>query len=224
MGWALWRARYSKISLTTKDGHTDHILRTIPHNQRVELLRRGWVLRPEWLRLEREASTAPQLESPVEPGFVRVTRPRSCLTHQPQFDPSITMTDEDGSEYKLLDDPLSEDYLVFPGETCKAGMLPPCEFEIRALCWDVLILNTHALQLTFADRLWNMAERRARVDVLYRTATDLNNIVKRSREDRAAFLRVCGDWRENDMCVPEPFFQSFMRILSPMEQWYQERP
>ena len=219
MSWALWRARFSRVLLVDSDAHIEHVLRSLPHNQRVELLRRGWVLRPEWLKLWRESTSALQPESPVEPGFVRVTSHRSCLKQPDPFDHSVTMTGEDGNEFKFLDDPLAEDYLMIPGETCRAGMLPPAEFEIRALCWEIQLLNTNMRQLTVADQIWNRSECRAHIDGLLKAANDLSDAIKMSPEHRAAFLRVYSDWCENDMCVPERFFQSFMSILTPMNHW-----
>lgn len=219
MSWALWRARFSRVLLVDSDAHIEHVLRSLPHNQRVELLRRGWVLRPEWLKLWRESTSAPRVETYDKPGLMQVTKHRSSLNQMLPFDATLTMKGDDGQEMRFLTDPLSEDYLVIPGEYCRPGMLPPSELEIRALCWEILLLNTNMMQLTVADQIWNRSECRSHIDGLLKAANELSDAIKMSPEHRAAFLRVYADWRQNDMCVPERFFQSFIDILAPMNHW-----
>lgn len=217
MGWTLWCARFSRVMLIDSDAHVDHVLRGVSHNQRVDLLRRGWVLRPEWLRLWRESTSAARGETQATPGLVQVTRRRSALNQSFPFDPTLTMKNSDGQDIRFLDSALSEDYLVKPGEFCRPGMLPPCELEIRAMCWEILLLNTNMMQLTVADQIWNRSECRSHIAGLHKAVDELRDAVRRSPEDQAAFFRVLSDWRDNEMHIPERFFKSFMDILNLMQ-------
>lgn len=219
MSWTLWFARFSKVATSDVDGHIQNILKVLPHNRRVECLRKGWLLRPVWLRLKRESVLTQHTVSEDKPGLIQVTAARRPQGQLAPFDNTVTMMEADGAEVRFLVDPLSDHYLVMPGEYCRVGMLPPCELEIRTLCWNILLLNTNAMQLTVADRIWNRPECFAYSDALSKLVDELKAAVQNGPMEKAAFLRVYSHWIENGPDIPERYLQGFLDILAPMHQW-----
>lgn len=220
-GWMAWKAKWSKVRLADhKEGLVAGYLQGLPHNEAVAIKRKGWVLRPQWLMLERQSMerSIPEIihdETP-QPGFVHILGGWCRMEGLSEFNSAITMNDDAGQPVRLLSDPLAEEYLtdITQFKFCKDGMLPPVEFEVRALIMQYFFMNALLTKLGQADRIFNKEELDARYESLFQPANRLTKIIGGSAEERAAFVRVRQEWLTEAGGTKVPgFLRVFDRVL-----------
>lgn len=216
--YSFWSARLSRVRFSEQlPGAVESALQSLPHNLKLAYQQRGWVVRPEWLRLCRNVGCESDNETYSKPGLVKYanTNRKGFRVHAP-FDPELSMKGEDGSEVRFLTNPLATTYLVEPLTYCLEGMIPPVDLELSALFMEILVRSAHVSELTFGDRIWNRQEKRARDDALLRTADQIVGIINRSELDRAAFKRVLTTWTDEVHGVPG-FLRVFVDVLRSAE-------
>lgn len=108
---------------------------------------------------------------------------------QEPFDPNLTFT-VDGRTTRHVATPLDEKYITEPIHSFQVGSVPPEEREVRD---HVIVAALLVEQMTGLDSWWSKffteTERHRRTRLAF---VKLEALCSRSREHRAAFLRISG--------------------------------
>ncbi|WP_347990283.1 hypothetical protein [Methylomonas sp. AM2-LC] len=108
--------------------------------------------------------------------------------HEP-FDNRKVVTTNDGNFYRFILNPLDETYLVRPGPYVPPGMLPPEEYEIRTTISKINGCRKAIKSIPFFNRLLGSDDFKAIRGLLNKHQAELNALVKKSREHKAALRR-----------------------------------
>lgn len=117
-----------------------------------------------------------------------IPHPTEWYAREP-FDPSVVaFNNADGSPQQYMNSPLDEVYAVEPGDSYRAGSIPPEEREVRD---TLLVTVAFRNRVSWFDFWWSQF---GTPTAAYRTSLDcfqrLSALCAKSRAYRAAFCRL----------------------------------
>jgi hypothetical protein len=133
-----------------------------------------------------------------------IPRPSWEYAREP-FDPNLTFT-IDGQVTRYVSSPLDEHYVTEPLDSARVGGLPPEEWEVRD---HLTAAAAFRRKVTARDFLWSQFFRATpRYEQSRLAFARLEALCKRSREHRAAFLRM-----GNGSVLPEYVRSALLRMV-----------